>query len=75
MLEEAKFVHFSDWPLPKPWLPHTEEAYQKKLPVCREVENGQDCRDRDVWTGLYQDFMERREVRGAVPLLLWSHIN
>jgi alpha-N-acetylglucosamine transferase len=74
-LEEAKFVHFSDWPLPKPWLPHTEEAYQKKLPVCHEVENGQDCRDRDVWTGLYQDFTERREVRDSVPLLLWWHIN
>ena len=29
VLEEAEFVHFFDWPLRKPWLPHTEEAYVK----------------------------------------------
>jgi hypothetical protein len=62
VLDEAKFVHFSDWPLPKPWLPYTEELYQQQSPDCHEVENRQDCRDRDIWSGLYRDFTERREV-------------
>jgi hypothetical protein len=62
VLDEAKFVHFSDWPLPKPWLPYTEELYQQQSPDCHGVENRQDCRDRDIWSGLYRDFTERREV-------------
>ncbi|KAF2171320.1 glycosyltransferase family 8 protein [Zasmidium cellare ATCC 36951] len=61
VLNETKFVHFSDWPLPKPWLPHSEEQELDFRPECRQTEEGEDCRDRDVWLGLYSDFAERRE--------------
>ncbi|KFA71043.1 hypothetical protein S40288_10442, partial [Stachybotrys chartarum IBT 40288] len=31
---EAKFVHFSDWPVPKPWLPSPDGVWLKKQPKC-----------------------------------------
>lgn len=66
VLEEAKFVHFSDWPLPKPWLPRSREKESSLRPKCHLTPDGEDCRDRDVWLGLYQDFRNRREVRPSV---------
>ncbi|KAK4506538.1 hypothetical protein PRZ48_000270 [Zasmidium cellare] len=63
VLDEAKFVHFSDWPLPKPWLPHSESLERTWRPECHETEDGEDCRDRDVWKGLYVDFAQRRKIR------------
>lgn len=65
VLEEAKFVHFSDWPLPKPWLPHEKADEERIQPRCKETSQGEDCRDREVWLGLYADFTRRRrEVCG-----------
>lgn len=32
----ACLVHFSDWPLPKPWLPHSDAQWKSALPVCRD---------------------------------------
>lgn len=66
VLGEAKLVHFSDWPLPKPWImwPHGQLA--KMQPVCDHnpgtpQESG--CRDREVWKQLYEDFrLKRKEV-------------
>ena len=40
ILEEAYFVHFSDWPLPKPWLSSLgqfEESALKCPPHCPEA--------------------------------------
>ncbi|KAL1801680.1 hypothetical protein ACET3X_002022 [Alternaria dauci] len=60
-LAEAKFVHFFDWPLPKPWLSATEEQTSKQQPSCRSVSEGEtDCTDREVWLELRKDFFERR---------------
>lgn len=65
-LEEAKYVHFSDWPLPKPWLPHEKEQEEKIMPACKPTSEGEDCRDRAVWQGLYADFARRkREICDA----------
>lgn len=67
-LAEAKFVHFSDWPLPKPWIMWPQALLPEMLPRCANnpgtaEESG--CRDRDVWRGLYDDFRKRRKVRVA----------
>ncbi|KAI1651563.1 glycosyltransferase family 8 protein [Daldinia loculata] len=57
---EAKFLHFSDWPVPKPWIPMTDSMRQDKQPKC-ETKNGQeDCSARELWNGFYNDFTERR---------------
>lgn len=51
---EAKYLHFSDWPLPKPWKWSTQEEKDDIAPECHAREHGtQDCRDRDTWFSLY----------------------
>lgn len=60
---EAKFVHFSDWPVPKPWIGMPEDIRNEKQPPCRERDGVQQCIERELWNGLYHDFAERREVR------------
>ena len=80
VLEEASLVHFSDWPLPKPWISWPGTLVSQMVPRCKEiggVVNG-DCRDKDIWLGLYSDFRARRKVgRGTIllfgrnGLLIW----
>jgi hypothetical protein len=58
-LRQAKYVHFSDWPVPKPWLQALNPMLVGSLaPVCAEAEEGgrPDCTDRDLWLWLYEDF-------------------
>jgi alpha-N-acetylglucosamine transferase len=63
VIDDAKFVHFSDDPFPKPWLDPTEEMLAWATPVCivdaLEVES---CRAREIWLELYRDFKTRRKV-------------
>ncbi|KKK12831.1 hypothetical protein P175DRAFT_0488939 [Aspergillus ochraceoroseus IBT 24754] len=66
VLADAKFVHFSDWPLPKPWVMWPHEMLRDILPKCKFKpgtvhESG--CRDRDVWMQIYDDYrVKRRDV-------------
>jgi alpha-N-acetylglucosamine transferase len=60
---EAKFIHFSDWPVPKPWLPSPEGIRLKKQPKCSVKGGIRDCSGRDIWNALYEDFRLRRKVR------------
>ncbi|KAL3470066.1 nucleotide-diphospho-sugar transferase [Aspergillus californicus] len=66
VLAEAKFIHFSDWPLPKPWVMWPHQMLADILPKCKINpgtlhESG--CRDRDVWMKLYDDYrIKRRDV-------------
>lgn len=58
-------VHFSDWPLPKPWENRTLEEWETALPVCqrrsvKEVDRSR-CADHDVWTGFYETYDSERE--------------
>ena len=63
MLKEAKFLHFSDWPVPKPWLTASASVLESHQPKCIEGKDGkEDCRARDLWLGFYSDFKERRKV-------------
>ncbi|KAF9874585.1 hypothetical protein CkaCkLH20_07722 [Colletotrichum karsti] len=56
----AYLVHFSDWPMPKPWEPRTKAQWEAALPGCTdEGANSTDqpqCADRLVWTGFYEDY-------------------
>jgi hypothetical protein len=63
ILAEAKFLHFSDWPMPKPWLSSSASQTKDVQPPCVQDKDGkEDCRARDIWLGFYSDFKERRKV-------------
>jgi len=64
VLAEAKYIHFSGMTVPKPWVPVDEGIIASARPKCRRTmdEKG-DCEDRDIWLGLYKDFLGRRKVR------------
>lgn len=59
---EAKYVHFSDWPVPKPWLETPQDVLEKEQPKCHGEGDGADCSDRDIWNGIYSDFRSLRKV-------------
>ena len=71
-LKMAKFVHFSDWPLPKPWLKADPAEMEKVAPVCIDdhaVEHVVGCREREIWLGFYEEFRRRRkDVCGFDPI-------
>lgn len=62
ILASAAYLHFSDWPIPKPWMRAPQTLLNKYMPKCRKSEwfGASDCRDREVWTKLYFDFALRR---------------
>lgn len=64
ILGEAKFLHFSDWPIPKPWMRAKKEVLNKYMPKCVQSEwfGASDCRDRAIWLKLYYDFAVRRQA-------------
>lgn len=68
VLEEAKFEHFSVWSLPKPRLDHPRDQEESARPKCHVTADGEDCRDRDIWLALCQDFSNRREVDSPLRL-------
>ncbi|TVY16066.1 Glucose N-acetyltransferase 1 [Lachnellula arida] len=64
MKSEAKFIHFSDYPIPKPWMRAPKDLLNKHMPKCRQSEwfGATDCRDRTIWLKLYYDFAMRRKA-------------
>ncbi|KAK7424792.1 hypothetical protein QQX98_000376 [Neonectria punicea] len=59
---EAKLVHFSDWPLPKPWLPTPEDQRLKLQPNCTSTTDGaEDCTARIIWNSFYTYFKKKRK--------------
>jgi hypothetical protein len=53
-LREAKLVHFSDWPLPKPWIMWPIDGLTEMEPDCGS-DSREPCREREIWNGLYDD--------------------
>lgn len=53
VMQDAKFVHFSDWPFPKPWIKASERQWEDTLPKSEK--------EGEIWRGLYKDFSERRK--------------
>lgn len=61
VVEEAKFLHFSDWPVLKPWLSTPTEVVDANMPQCRTVDEEMiSCRDQELWLGFYDEFRSRR---------------
>ncbi|KAK4459543.1 nucleotide-diphospho-sugar transferase [Cladorrhinum samala] len=62
---EAKFLHFSDWPVPKPWIQTAaaDRTREETQPACVEGVNGkpENCAGRDLWNGFYEEFRTRRQ--------------
>lgn len=62
-LREAKYMHFSDWPYPKPWAEYSHVTHDKLQPACEITREGEeDCSSRDVWDQIYDEFLARRQV-------------
>jgi hypothetical protein len=62
VFNEAKYLHFSDWPVPKPWLPTKESVRVEEQPACHVRHGVESCVERELWNGFYSEFRERREV-------------
>jgi len=83
VLGEAYYVHFSDWPRPKPWYrPYKDELNNppkcypmtpttSSLPPTNSNASGSDmdCSDKEVWLWLYKDFQDRRKRICGLDLL------
>jgi hypothetical protein len=59
VFQEAKFLHFSDDPAPKPWIEMTEKQRQKHQPECPDGKLR--CPSQDLWNGFYNEFFRRRQ--------------
>ncbi|KAK2615595.1 hypothetical protein N8I77_002339 [Diaporthe amygdali] len=60
VLRQAKLVHFSDNPLPKPWLATNEKIVAAKPDCSFHAEPGQECRAQEIWLDFYKRFREKR---------------
>ncbi|KAJ9416959.1 nucleotide-diphospho-sugar transferase [Fusarium oxysporum] len=71
---EAKLIHFSDWPLPKPWKPLPEEDRLAAQPNCTRMTSGEeDCTTRIIWNSLYNDFRTKRKVCSTLPVIAFPY--
>lgn len=71
---EAKLIHFSDWPLPKPWKPMPEEDRLAAQPNCTQTTSGEeDCTATIIWNSLYTDFRTKRKVCLTLPVITFLH--
>ena len=63
VMSEASLVYFSDEPLPKPWIMWPHALIGDVMPQCKLGDLGNDdCRNKKIWTDLYDDFRKRRKV-------------
>ncbi|KAI3397224.1 hypothetical protein diail_11103 [Diaporthe ilicicola] len=61
VLRQAKLVHFSDNPLPKPWLATDKRIMAAKPDCSYDAELGQECRAQEIWLDFYKRFREKRD--------------
>ncbi|KAF2661495.1 glycosyltransferase family 8 protein [Lophiostoma macrostomum CBS 122681] len=74
---EAKLVHFSDWPLPKPWIMWPQEGLAEMQPDCGGRHDAAPCAERRIWKHLYDDFrLRRKDICRllSVPAPDWANI-
>lgn len=61
--EKALYIHFSDDPIPKPWIDDRGATYAQHGPKCPA--GGQDCAEVRIWRQIYNDFKD--EMRQLCP--------
>lgn len=68
---EAKYIHFSDWPVPKPWYSMDDDVRDEAQPPCvvRDEDGTEDCLERELWSSLYEEFAQHRLVSGFLSRL------
>jgi alpha-N-acetylglucosamine transferase len=69
--EEVRYVHFSDWPVPKPWLAK-DHILKENMPKCwpaTVVDEKEDCGDQKRWLGFYDEYKKRRKVNQTARLI------
>jgi hypothetical protein len=72
-LGRAKFMSFSDSPIPKPWMKAKKEELNRWMPRCGKGKFGaSDCRNREIWLGLYSNYEERRKAICGVDFEVMS---
>ncbi|KAK9471176.1 nucleotide-diphospho-sugar transferase [Dipodascopsis tothii] len=59
-LDNALYVHFSDYPLPKPWVEVGNIAVADVEPKCPADDPG--CAESVIWHGLYRQFREQEQA-------------
>lgn len=69
VLEEARFVHFSDLMSPKPWTAENPEDVKNTVVPCwkHPDEEKEDCTSRDAWLWLYREHLKRRREICIAP--------
>ncbi|KAF9878861.1 glucose n-acetyltransferase [Colletotrichum karsti] len=71
-VSRSYLVHFSDWPLPKPWLPRTKQQWQAVMPECpKDAVAKPDqprCADRFMWTGFYEDYDREKSNQCSIVM-------
>ncbi|KAL2074131.1 hypothetical protein VTL71DRAFT_7909 [Oculimacula yallundae] len=62
-LQKSKMLHFSDWPIPRPWDGAPQAMLNKYMPKCLKSEwfGATDCQDRMAWMQLYADYAAKRK--------------
>ncbi|KAK1456509.1 glucose N-acetyltransferase [Colletotrichum cuscutae] len=45
---EAKYLHFSDWPMHKPWLKSSDSLIKERQPDCVVRDRNEDCTAREL---------------------------
>lgn len=58
--ENAKLIHFNDWPLPKPWRMWPIDGLVEIQPDC-DGNRESSCAERQMWKGFYDEFRQRRK--------------
>lgn len=70
---EAKYLHFSDWPMHKPWLKSSDSLIKERQPDCVVKDGNEDCTARKLWLSFYTDFRARRSVSTLDSIRLLRH--
>ncbi|KAK2689666.1 hypothetical protein QWA68_011971 [Fusarium oxysporum] len=73
---EAKLIHFSDWPLPKPWKPMREEDRLAAQPNCTRMTSGEeDCIvTESFWPNILADNPNAKPMK-AICAICWDELH
>jgi alpha-N-acetylglucosamine transferase len=66
-VSRSVLVHFSDWPLPKPWLPRSRKQWENVMPKCSktdvETADKPKCADQMMWKSFYETYDMEKKIQ------------